>query len=90
MNIIECGGRNMAKTITVRVDDVTYTKIKTAADSERRTISNFIENATMVYVENSNFVADSEMNEILKDRELINNLEKSIEDIKEGRYHIVE
>ena len=80
----------MAKTITVRVDDATYNKIKTAADSERRTISNFIEYATLAYVENSCFVADEEMTEILEDRELINNLNQSIEDIKEGRYRIIE
>jgi hypothetical protein len=30
------------KTLTVRVDDATYHKIKTAADSERGTISNVV------------------------------------------------
>jgi uncharacterized protein (DUF1778 family) len=79
----------MAKTITVRVDEVTYNKIKTAADSERRTISNFIENATLAYVENSSFVTDEEMQDILENRELQNNLKQSIEDIKEGKYRIV-
>jgi uncharacterized protein (DUF1778 family) len=80
----------MAKTITVRVDDDTYNKIKTAADSERRTISNFIEYAALAYVENSCFVADEEMEDITEDRELINNLQRSLEDIKEGKYRIVE
>jgi len=79
----------MAKTITVRVDDTTYSKIKNAADSERRTISNFIEYATLAYVENSCFVADEEMKDIVEDRELINNLKQSLEDIKEGKYRIV-
>ena len=80
----------MAKTITVRVDDTTYKKIKTAADSERRSISNFIEYATLAYVENSCFVADEEMKDILEDRDLINNLKQSLEDIKEGKYRIIE
>lgn len=80
----------MGKTITVRVDDTTYNKIKNAADSERRTISNFIEYATLAYVENSCFVADEEMKDIIEDRELINSLTQSIEDIKEGKYRIVE
>ena len=79
----------MAKTITVRVDDTTYKKIKTAADSERRSISNFIEYATLAYVENSSFVSDEEMKSILENAELINNLKKSIEDIKRGKYRIV-
>jgi hypothetical protein len=80
----------MAKTITVRVDDMTYEKIKTAADSERRTISNFIEYATMTYVENSCFVADEEMQDILENSELIQNLGQSVKEIKEGKYRIVE
>ena len=80
----------MAKTITVRVDDTAYKKIKDAADSERRTISNFIEYATLAYVENSCFVADEEMKDIIEDRKLIDNLKQSIEDIKEGKYRIVE
>ena len=80
----------MGKTITVRVDDTTYNKIKNAADSERRTISNFIEYATLAYVENSCFIADEEMKDIIEDNELINSLKQSIEDIKEGKYRIVE
>ncbi|MBN1190302.1 MAG: hypothetical protein JXA46_11160 [Dehalococcoidales bacterium] len=80
----------MAKTVAVRLDDTTYNKIKNAADSERRTISNFIEFATLSYVDNSRFVADEEMEYILQDRDLINNLNQSIKDIKEGKYRIVE
>jgi uncharacterized protein (DUF1778 family) len=80
----------MAKTITVRVDDTTYNKIKSAADSERRTVSNFIEYAALAYVENSCFVADEEMKDIIEDSNLINNLKQSLEDIKEGKYRIVE
>jgi predicted transcriptional regulator len=90
MNTIGGGGWNMAKTITVRVDDEIYNKIKNAADSERRTISNFIEYATLSYVENSCFVADEEMKTILEDRGLIDSLKQSVEDIKEGKYRIVE
>jgi hypothetical protein len=90
LNIGVNGGLCMAKTITVRVDEATYDKIKTVADSERRTISNFIEYATMAYVENSCFVADEEMNEITNDRALINSLNESLKDIKEGKYRIVE
>ena len=79
----------MAKTITVRVDDPTYDKIKTAADSERRTISNFIEFAALSYVDNSYFVTDEEMKDVLDDKNLINNLQQSLQDVKEGKYRIV-
>jgi predicted transcriptional regulator len=79
----------MAKTVTVRVDDTTYKRIKSAADSERRTISNFIEYATMAYVENSTFVDDQEMKDIAGDKVLLKNLKKSMDDIKRGNYRIV-
>jgi len=79
----------MAKTVTVRVDDKTYRRIKSAADSERRTISNFIEYATMACVESSTFVDDQEMKDITGDKELLKNLKKSMDDIKRGNYRIV-
>jgi len=79
----------MAKTVTVRVDDTTYKRIKSAADSERRTISNFIEYATMAYVESSTFVDDQEMKDIAGDKVLLKNLRKSMDDIKRGNYRIV-
>jgi predicted transcriptional regulator len=79
----------MAKTVTVRVDDTTYRRIKSAADSERRTISNFIEYATMAYVESSTFVDDQEMQDITGDKELLKNLKKSMDDVKRGNYRIV-
>jgi hypothetical protein len=60
------------------------------ADAERRTISNFIEYATLAYVDNSNFAADEEMQEITTDHDLINSLKQSITDIKEGKYRFVE
>ena len=79
----------MAKTVTVRVDDTTYKRIKSAADSERRTISNFIEYATMAYVESSTFVDDQEMKDIVGDKVLLKNLKNSMDDIKRGNYRIV-
>jgi predicted transcriptional regulator len=87
IDIIEVSA--MAKTVTVRVDDTTYKRIKSAADSERRTISNFIEYATMAYVESSTFVDDQEMKDIAGDKVLLKNLKKSMDDIKRGNYRIV-
>jgi len=75
----------MAKTITLRVDDNIYNTLKRAADGDRRTISNYIEYATMNYIFNSNIVDDIEMNEILffeKD------LKNGIDDIK--KYTVLE
>ena len=80
----------MGKTITIRIDDETYKKIKSAAESEKRTISNFMEYATIAYLENSNFIRDEEMIQIAEDNELMNRLQQSIQDIKRGDYRIVE
>jgi uncharacterized protein (DUF1778 family) len=80
----------MGKTITIRIDDSTYNKIKSAAKSEKRTISNFMEYATMAYLENTSFISDEEMNQIIEDHELMNRLQQSVQDIKRGNYRIVE
>jgi len=77
------------KTVTMRVDDRIYQMIKTAADGERRNISNFIEYATLQYLTSSQYVSDAEMNEILGDKELIKNLEIGLKEAKNGDYTIV-
>ena len=79
----------MPKTITLRVDDDTYTILKTAAEAERRSISNFIEYAAISHVTEEAFVDDDEMREIIRNKELITSLSKAKEDIKKGRYRIV-
>ena len=79
----------MAKTVTVRIDESTYKRIKLAADSERRTISNFMEYATLSYVENSTFVDNDEMKGISEDKELVATLSKAMGDIKRGNYRLV-
>jgi len=80
----------MGKTITIRIDDATYQKIRSAAESEKRTISNFMEYATIAYLENSSFVSDEEMNQIVENHELMSRLQQSVQDIKRGNYRIVE
>jgi predicted transcriptional regulator len=80
----------VGKTITIRIDDVTYQKIKSAAESEKRTISNFMEYATVAYLENSSFVSDEEMGRIAEDQDLMSRLQQSLQDIKRGKYRIVE
>ncbi len=77
------------KTITMRVDDSIYQMIKSAADGQRRNISNFIEYATLQYLTSSAYVSDNEMNEILNDKELVKNLEIGLKEAKNGDYNIV-
>lgn len=77
------------KTVTMRVDDSIYNMIKLAAEGQRRNLSNFIEFATMQYLTSSQFVEQDEMNEILEDKELVENLMNGLEDFKKGDYTIV-
>ena len=76
----------MAKTITLRVNDNIYNTLKRAADGDRRTMSNFIEYATINYIFNNNIVDDNEMNEILFFRK---DIKKGLNDINNGRYKII-
>ena len=78
------------KTITVRVDDNVYNVLKKAADGERRTISNFIENASLSYLTNEIYVSDYEMEQIMKDVKLVSGLKKGLDDVKKGKYRVVE
>jgi len=77
----------MPKTITLRIDDNVYNTLKRAADGDRRTISNYIEYATINYIFNNNIVEDNEMTEVMFFEKDIN---KGLEDIKKGRYKIIE
>jgi len=79
----------MSKTITLRVNDDVYQMIKTAADGQRRNLSNFIEYATLQYLTSATYVDDAEMELILNDAELVANLRQGLEDIKKGDYTVV-
>ncbi len=79
----------MPKTITLRVNDDIYQMIKTAADGQRRNLSNFIEFATLQYLTSVAYVDDAEMELILNDAELLANLRQGLEDSKKGDYTIV-
>ena len=80
----------MSKTITLRLDDKTYNLIRTAATGSRRSISNFIEYATVAYLAEDSFISDAEMAEILSDTKLVTDLQQGRDDIANKRYTIVE
>jgi predicted transcriptional regulator len=76
----------MPKTITVRIDDSVYDIFKKAADGQKRTISNYLEYATLNYIVNETVVDDTEMNEILS---FSKDIKKGLSDISAGRYKII-
>jgi predicted transcriptional regulator len=80
----------MSKTITIRLDDDTYRMIKSAADGQMRSISNFVEYATVSYLTEEAFVSDEEMDQITTDADLVKTLKKARTDIQAKRYSVVE
>lgn len=78
----------MAKTVTLRLDDATYDIIKQHAKADNRPLSNYIETATLKYIEEVDYVDDFEMENILNDENLIRNLKKGSADAvnRKGRF----
>ncbi len=72
----------MPKTVTLRIDDKLLQKLKLYAEAENRTISNFIETATLRYIENNELVDEFEMAEIVSNQELLHRLKKGSSDAK--------
>jgi predicted transcriptional regulator len=77
------------KTVTMRVDDATYQVIKTAADGEKRNLSNFIEYAILQYLSSTRYVEADEMDGIMRDGDLVKNLRSGLEDTGKGDFTLV-
>ena len=75
----------MPKTITLRINDDLYKKFKEHAKNENRSLSNFIETATMKYIEETDLVDDFEMIEILNNDSLLKRMKKGSDDAKNKR-----
>jgi hypothetical protein len=82
-------GVKMPKTVTLRLPDKTYKQVKTAAISENRSISNYIETHLLEHLFESVFVDDVEMNSYLTDQKFNKSIESSLSDIKKKKYKIV-
>ncbi len=78
----------MAKTLTMRLDDKTYETFVRAAKAERRSLANLVETAALRHIEESSFVDDVEMAEILSRPELIKRLKTGSRDARKrkGRF----
>lgn len=72
----------MAKTVTLRIDDELYQRIKTHAVNDNRPIANFIETATKNYLEQIDYVDEFEMEEIRSNRTLLQALDEGHRDAR--------
>lgn len=75
----------MPKTVTLRLDDVSYDIIKNHAIADNRPLSNYIETATLRFIEEVDYVDDYEMENIINDEKLIRSLKKGGSDAAKRR-----
>ena len=66
----------MSKTIMIRLSENDYNQIATAAEQERRPISNFITHTVLGTLSNMNLADDGEMKGIVSDPELMRRLKR--------------
>lgn len=66
----------MARTLTVRMDDATYSLVADAAAADNRSVSNFIETAAREKAAAEIFVSEEEMAEIRSDAGLVKRLKR--------------
>ncbi len=79
----------MPKTLTLRLDDATYDTFVRAAAAERRSLSNLVETAALRHLQESHFVDDAEMAEILSAPALLERLRKGSADAKKRKGRLV-
>lgn len=64
----------MVKTVTLRLDQESYERLKAAAAADRRSLGNLIQTAALRYLEDSSLTDDSETREILSNQGLLRRL----------------
>ena len=79
----------MAKTLTMRLDDETYQTFVRAAQAERRSLANLVETAALCHIQESRFVDDAEMAEILSRSGLVKRLKAGSRDAQKRRGRFV-
>lgn len=79
----------MSKTVTLRLDESVYGKLRSWAERDNRALSNFIETAALRFIEEHEVVAEFEMAEIERNKALNSSLKKGLKDAKAGRGRFV-
>lgn len=79
----------MSKTVTLRVDDTVYGKLRSWAKRDNRPLSNFIETAALRFIEDHEVVDEFEMAEIVGNEALNASIKRGLKDAKAGRGRFV-
>lgn len=79
----------MSKTVTLRLDELVYKKLRAWAERDNRPLSNFIETAALRFIEEQEVVDEFEMAEIEGNQELNRSIKRGVKDAKSGRGRFV-
>jgi predicted transcriptional regulator len=77
-------------TVTLRLPDRHYRLFRKLAQEENRSLSNFIETATIRHIEESEYTDSIEMEEIKTNKKLISSLKKGHADARLMKGHFVD
>ena len=80
----------MTKTITLRLQENKYHRFKQLAQCDNRSISNFIENAALRFIEEEEYLDDFENDEILSNKELMDSIQRGYEESIEVKWKLIE
>ena len=80
----------MSKTVTLRLREEVYDKFRSHAESDNRSLANFIETSVLRYVEQIEFADEHKMAEIKDNQELNKSLKRGLRDAKARRGRFVE
>ena len=80
----------MTKKITLRLQEDKYQGFKQLAECDNRSISNFIENAALRFIEEEEYLDDFENDEILSNKELMDSIQRGYEESIEGKGMLIE
>ena len=75
----------MTKTVSLRIDEELYKSLKIHAQAENRSISNFIETATMRYLDEVEYANDYEMESITGNPDLMKRIKQGTRDAAKSR-----
>ena len=68
----------------MRLQENKYLRFKQLAECDNRSISNFIENAALRFIEDKEYLDDFENEEILSNKELMGSIHRGYEESIEG------
>jgi len=75
----------MSKTVTLRLQEKVYEKLKRLAEADNRPLSNFIETAALRFIEEQEYADEFEMTEIKGNIDLNRSLNRGLRDAKAKR-----